>query len=208
MTVRTLKNIRAAALELHNEQNSNVYITSGSRTTWTQARLFYENCIGPNKDADCGTCNVGSICRKESKEDCSSSNVVWKKSSNDYELIGDLAEETDKNTIITKIASTGWASQCPHTSNVAVDIWCAKGKKPNYRGDTDCMEALGKIMQRHEFCRISNEAWHFEIEDSKISSSCLKRDRTYIARGRVYDPKAGGCDSWWYKNKHKCETVA
>ena len=59
------------------------------------------------------------------------------------------------------------------------------------------------------FCRIPNEAWHFEWKELKVSSSCSSSSTVSEAytldRGQnYYDPTEGGtCGLWDYSN-HEC----
>jgi hypothetical protein len=163
----------------------NVVVSSADRDLTKQATLFYKGCLAHGGVCSPVTCNPAD------------SSVV-KKVGGRYTLVGDLAGVTDPNLIISGIVSHADLSRCPHTSRVAVDVWCEGSG--NFTADVDCQVKLMQAMVAAGFCRLSAEAWHFEINDKKVSSSCSITNTTsaYTRGGTPHNPPAT-CGRWNFK---------
>ncbi len=161
-------------------------LTSASRTVRRQAELFYDNCLE----------NLGQPCEIIA---CNPTDrgLVTSGSSSGYRLTGVLAGVTDKETIISTLTSLGEAGNCPHTSKVAVDLWCGTGGQSGY--DPRCQQELTEIMAQNGWCRLNQEPWHFEYNKYALSKSNCTMTATprYYRNGKWHDP--GSCTDWDYK---------
>ena len=174
-----------------------IVVADASRTPAQQADMFYRKCL-VHSDGKCRP----AVC-----EPTKNPKLVSGNSKSGYKLVGILANEKDRNTIITTLANNSKPKNCPHTSNVALDVWCegVSGMKV----DPQCQKALTEIMVQNGFCRLSSEAWHFEWDAKKRSEeSCTQsKSATYTIDGNSHDPLTDGkgneCILWDYK-VHKC----
>ena len=164
----------------------NVVVSSADRDLTKQATLFYKGCLAHGGVCSPVTCNPAD------------SSVV-KKVGGRYTLVGDLLGVTDPNLIVSGIVAHADLSRCPHTSRVAVDAWCEGSG--NFTADVDCQVKLMQAMVAAGFCRLSAEAWHFEINDKKVSSSCSITNTTsaYTRGGTPHNPPAT-CGRWNFKD--------
>jgi D-alanyl-D-alanine dipeptidase len=85
-------------------------------------------------------------------------------------------------------------AQSPHTSGLAVDIYCAGVPKMPFPNGTSnpyapCQLFLEEIMKEAGFCRLYDESWHFESKANKMTpTKCLdefsigimKKGSTYL----------------------------
>jgi hypothetical protein len=185
-----LEALNTAADEFYGKTLKNIQVTSASRSLQGQTTLFYQNCLATG-----GVCSP-STCDPTQSRYKSSSVLSYTKSSG-YSLTGDLAGEKNKATIIETIANEGVASYCPHTSNVAVDIWPQGSGK--FQADVKDMQDLITTMTTNGFCRLSSEAWHFELDSVKVDKqSCQKSYNTTNIKGH----STRGCLR--YNFKHFC----
>jgi hypothetical protein len=183
--------LQAAANDFYNIYGQPIYIASAKRDLREQARLFYNNCLRTGGSCSVDTCNP-------------TSSSVIKKNGSRFEMTGELAGATNQSTIIASLVSHGAYGNCPHTSAVAVDAWCADGGS-NYKHDPACQDALIKTMIKNGFCRLTSEAWHFEYNKKKVSKNCLTSNDSvaYTARAGSFTPQINICKRWDFKN-HKC----
>ncbi|NBS68251.1 hypothetical protein EBT31_04960 [bacterium] len=184
--------LQEAAEDFYDTYGMQIVVASAKRDLEQQARLFYQNCLANNGVCSPPTCNPAS------------SSVVKKNSSKRFELVGELSGVTNSSQIISSIVSHASYGNCPHTSAVAVDLWCNDGGS-NFQHDPACQGRLIETMIEHGFCRLTSEAWHFEYNDKKVSTSCLTSNDsvTYTARSGTYTPPAATCKRWDFKY-HKC----
>ncbi|MFH1632042.1 MAG: pilin [bacterium] len=184
--------LEAASIEFHEATQSNIVLSSAARSVEKQATLFYDNCLSSsNHSCSVITCNPAA-----------GSSIISGNSAG-YTLKGALAGATDRTTIINALVSNANLANCPHTSTIAVDVWCNDGGG-NYVHDPSCQHQLSKIMINNGFCRITAEAWHFELNSLRVSSACSTANTlSYTIRGTTYTPDLS-CDSWDYKN-HTCK---
>ena len=170
------------AMELYNiNNNKKLVVTSAGRTLKDQAGLFYDNCL----------LNDGYRCNPDT---CDITNGGYKEIINSYDIRMD-------EKIIQKLIEKGDANKCPHTSLVAVDVWCDDGGN-NYRHDPNCQNDLTKLMVENGFCRLPSEAWHFEWNHEKVSDSCTTNPNI-IYDDNGDDPTNDGCTLWDYE-AHTC----
>ncbi len=184
--------LQSAAKVFHAETGKNVVITSATRDLTKQATLFYSNCLKTGGVCSPTTCNPAST-------------SVVKKVSGKYTLIGKYANETDSSTIISDIVSNAQVSNCPHTSGIALDAWCADGGS-DYRHDPECQTKLIKAMIGAGFCRLSLEPWHFELDSKKVSTkSCSTswNDASYLLKNGTTETPGTDCQKWDFK-QHRC----
>lgn len=183
--------LKTAATTFHDTYGKNVVVTSGFRDLTKQSKLFYDYCIKTG-----GTCTI-PVCNP-----ASSSVVVVSKGR--YTLTGALSGATNGDVIVAGIAGSANFGSCPHTSGVALDVWCDDGGS-NYQHDPGCQDQLIRTMVTSGFCRLTSEVWHFELNAKKVSSKCLE------SNGRIgYTTKSGtsyapgnDCKKWDFK-QHRC----
>lgn len=184
--------LQTAATDFHTTTGKNIVVTSAVRDLTKQATLFYNNCLANSGICSPTTCNPAS------------SDVI-KKVSGKYTLVGAYASETSSSAIISDMVTHAQVSNCPHTSAVAVDVWCDDGGG-DFRHDPECQAKLITSMVNAGFCRLSVEAWHFELNSKKVSTkSCSTSWNTaaYAKRdGSIITPDAD-CKKWDFK-KHYC----
>ncbi len=173
-----------AVEDFKNETGLSAKLTSASRTVLKQAELFYEHCLS----------QPGRACRTTVACNPASGTSIITGNSRGYTLTGALANVTDKNVIIQSIEAAGDQRKCPHTSGVAVDLWCGSGVKAAY--DPECQQKLTEIMAEYGWCRLDIEPWHFEYNEYALSKSrcSMNATKTYYRSGRPIDP--GTCKSW------------
>jgi hypothetical protein len=181
--------LQSAANTFYNATGKNVVVSSGARDLKKQAQMFYDNCL---RTGTCSpiTCNPAS------------SSVVAKSGSR-YVLTGELSGVTSSSAIISAMVNNASPGNCPHTSAVALDAWCDDGGS-NYRHDPVCQTQLIQSMIGAGFCRLSAEAWHFELNSKKVSSACSTSNNTaaYTIRGKLYTPPSN-CQKWDFR-LHTC----
>lgn len=169
-----------------------IKVTSARRTVTKQAEMFYDNCLS-NSTRSCSvlTCNPAS------------GTGIITGSSSGYTLAGELSGVTDRTTIINTIVSHANLANCPHTSSIAVDVWCDDGGK-EWAHEPNCQKALSEAMVANGFCRISAEAWHFELNSMHVCGDCSTANTySYTVHGTTYSPDLS-CAKWDYKN-NKCQ---
>lgn len=174
----TLTKLQGAAKELHDTARRDILIVSAFRSPDKQATLFYDECLKT------GTCRVPT-CNPVG------SNLV-SKSGDKFTLTGALAGETNRDTIIKTLADNANIGNCPHTSSVAVDVYCVGSRRQAL--DVECTNLLTTAMINNGFCRIKSEPWHFELQDKHVSSDCSTSNNTvnYSRGSKSYTP-ASGC---------------
>ncbi len=186
----TLTALQAAAQEFHDKYNSNIVVSSAKRDLREQARLFYNNCIASGGVCNPPTCNP-------------SNSVVLKNARGRFELAGRLVGEKNSSVIIDAIVADASFANCPHTSAIAVDLWCDDGGS-KYQHNPVCQERLIQTMISKGFCRLTSEAWHFELNSKKVSRNCSTGNNSaaYTIRSRTYTPSPN-CRKWDFRY-HKC----
>jgi len=165
-------------------------VTSGGRTMRHQAELFYDYCLK-------------NSAKKCSPEACSpvgyNSPILSRdKTTKVWTLKGDLANVTDRETIIATIERNGNVANCPHTSTIAVDAWCDTPAGRNWTYQPLCQLNLTKVMIKNGFCRLSSEAWHFELDSRSNSDACSTSNNT--AKYGTNTPDTT-CTWWTYSTR-------
>lgn len=185
--------LQEAAEDFYTTHEQQMYVTSAKRDLDKQARLFYNNCLKHGGVCSPITCNPAST-------------AVIAKNGSRYVLTGELAGETSSDAIIAGIVSHASYGNCPHTSAVAVDVWCNDGGG-SYQHDPACQQTLIETMIDHGFCRLTAEAWHFEFNSKKVSSKCLTSNTTasYTNSKGTFTP-GSDCRRWDFTN-NKCVTA-
>ena len=186
-----------AALEnagntLYENEGVRIKVTSARRTVTKQAELFYDNCLS-NSTKSCTvlTCNPAS------------GMGIISGNSSGYTYTGELAGETSRTAVINAIVSHANLANCPHTSSVAVDVWCDDGGS-NFVHEPSCHKAMSEAMVANGFCRIAAEAWHFELNSMHVCGDCSTANvHSYTLYGTTYTPDLS-CDKWDYKN-NQCQ---
>jgi hypothetical protein len=184
--------LQDAADAFYAATGKNIIVTSADRDLRKQAELFYDNCLAHGGICNVPTCNPAS-------------SAVVTKSSGRYTLTGELAGQTNRETVIGGLVNNAVLSNCPHTSKVALDAWC-EGVS-NFSVDVDCQVKLMQAMSDAGFCRLRSEVWHFEIDAKKVDKSTCSRANTtasYIRSGTTYNPPST-CQRWNFKT-HQCVT--
>lgn len=171
-------------------------VASAKRTNTKQAQLFYDMCLANGGICKPTACNID---RDDVKKDASGK----------YYLTGHLAgvSMSSRDTIISTMAANGNGALCPHTSGLAIDLWCSEGQSKGYIADPVCQQQLIQAMIREGFCRLGSEAWHFEWPKpggGYMSSSCSQGNNTitYTSKGKTKTPTAD-CKRWDFDD-HKC----
>lgn len=185
--------LQEAAEDFYDTFGMQVVVASAKRNLEDQARLFYNHCLANGGTCSPPTCNPASA------------SVVKKTASKRFELVGELSGVTNSSKIISTMVSHAAYGNCPHTSAVAVDLWCNDGGG-NYQHDPACQTRLIQTMIKHGFCRLTSEPWHFEYNDKKVSTSCLSSNSsiTYTTRsGTFTSASMANCKRWDFKY-HKC----
>lgn len=59
-------------------------------------------------------------------------------------------------------------TRCPHTSGLALDIYCKGGNTEHFYAP--CQRLLEQILEKKGFCRLTSEPWHFERP--RMSTTC------------------------------------
>jgi hypothetical protein len=187
-----LSALQTAATSFHSVTGKNVVIASATRSLSKQAALFYNNCI-----------LTGGVC---SPATCNASSGVVTKSGSRWKLTGSYANETSGTAIVAALSNPANAAygNCPHTSGIALDAWCDDGGS-NYRHDPACQGQLITAMVNAGFCRLSSEAWHFELETKKVSTACLTSNTSisYTKKGGTQVTPTSDCAKWNFK-LHTC----
>lgn len=183
--------LQTAAKTFHDTYGHNVVVASAYRDVEKQAKEFYNNCIKTGGTCSITTCNPAS-----------SSVVVVSKGK--YTLTGILAGVTDGDTIVAGIAANANFKACPHTSGVAIDLWCDDGGG-SYKHDPGCQDQLIRTMVASGFCRLTSEVWHFELQSKKLSTNCLQSNSRIGYTTKSGDSYAPGndCKKWDFK-QHRC----
>jgi hypothetical protein len=168
-----------------------VSVTSSSRDLANQGRLYFKNCVeGGKTSCDPVTCNAIPESRR---------NV--------------LNGLTTQAQVINAFETYGSETACPHTSGVAVDIWCEDAS--DFTVDPKCQTELTRLMLKYGFCRLDIEGWHFEWDEKKVSTSSCKQDNTNVYFKKVrgvkeevnplIDPVTSKECLLWNYLEHKCE---
>ncbi len=188
----TLTALQTAATAFHSATGKNVVIASATRSLAKQAGLFYSNCL-----LNGGTCSPPT---------CNASSGVVAKSGSKWVLTGSYANETSGTAIVTALSDPTNAAygNCPHTSGIALDAWCDDGGT-QYRHDPKCQGQLIAAMVNAGFCRLSSEAWHFELNSKKVSSACSTSNNSisYTKSGGTTVNPTSDCAKWNFK-LHTC----
>lgn len=184
--------LQTAAAAFHSATGKNVKIASATRSLSKQAGLFYANCL-----------LTGGVC---SPATCNASSGVVSKTGGKWTLTGEYANETRGAAIVAALSDPNNAAygNCPHTSAVAIDAWCDDGGT-NYRHDPVCQGQLINAMVNAGFCRLASEAWHFELNSKKVSTSCSTsyNSASYTTKGGKTVTPDANCAKWNFKN-HTC----
>ncbi len=188
----TLTALQTAATAFHSATGKHVTIASATRSLGKQASLFYENCLLTG-----GTCAPAT---------CNASSGVVTKSGSTWTLTGSYANTTNGTAIVAALANPENAAygNCPHTSAVALDAWCADGGT-HYRHDPACQGQLITAMINAGFCRLSSEVWHFELNTKKVSSACSTANNSisYQKKDGTTVTPTSDCAKWNFKY-HTC----
>lgn len=183
--------LQAAAKTFHDTYDHNIVVSSAFRPVEKQAKLFYDNCIKTGGTCSVPTCNPAS-----------SSVVLVSKGK--YSLTGVLSGVTNGDTAVAGITANANFAACPHTSGVAIDLWCDDGGS-NYQHDPGCQDQLIRTMVTSGFCRLTSEVWHFELQSKKLSKNCLQSNGRIgytTKKGDSYAP-GNDCKKWDFK-QHRC----
>lgn len=195
VTQETLDALQVAAAALQEDhQGAQLRVSSAFRSPLVQAQLFYQNCLARR----------GGVCAIPTCNPASSAAVVREGSG--YRAVGAAAGQSG-SALVSTIASFAEPGNCPHTSGVALDVWCAQGG--SFSVNVECQQQVITAMTENGFCRLGSEPWHFELNTQKVSShGCSTQNNTtvYTRRGTVYDPAADGCIVWDFK-QNLCSTA-
>ena len=181
--------LQTAAKSFHDKYGINVVVASAKRDLNQQASLFVSNCLKNGGYCNPPTCNPSSIVKKVGGK---------------YQLQGSYAGLTNGNSIVSAMVQHAAYGNCPHTSAIAVDLWC-DDKGGSWKHNPNCQDKLIKVMLENGFCRLKSEPWHFEFDSKKVStSSCSKswNSVTYYRGSKTHSPP-GDCNLWNFKT-HKC----
>ncbi len=184
--------LQIASDAFYEKYQKDIVVTSATRDIKKQAELFYKNCLNNfKKTCSVPTCNPAH-----------GSSIITKNNDGSYTLNGDLTDETNSTTIINALVQNANPANCPHTSTIAVDIFCNDGGA-NFKHDPKCQTDLTKIMIQNGWCRISSEAWHFELNSLHVCSSCstANNNANYTRGGVSYIPDLE-CMAWDFKNNN------
>ncbi len=178
-----------AAIDLYEETNTDIRIVSAFRDPEKQAQLFYDNCL---KTGSCTipTCNPAA------------GTGLVEKVNGQYTLSGSLAGQTSESVIVSQLTQNANIGNCPHTSSVAVDVYCVGSTRNNL--DVECTNEMTRAMIDNGFCRISSEPWHFELNNLSVSRGCSTSNNSisYTRDKRYTVPDT--CVKWdWTKNSCK-----
>ena len=198
-----LADLYAAADEFYATQGDQMKITSGARTPQRQLEIFYEKCSPTSTSASCNPL----VCLNY---DYVTNGVFTRKGNGNWGIDGSI-ETSSKSAFVEDLIDGTKASFCPHTSTIALDIWCELGSYGDYTFDTECMKTLGEIMMKHNFCRLAAEPWHFEYNSLKVSTNCsISQDPCSYTGNSTYnfctDTNAEGetCTKWKGKKNGEC----
>lgn len=190
MITEAIPDLQAALDAFHKETGLSAILTSGSRTVRRQLELFYDYCLE----------NPGGVCTPPTCNPASGSAVI-ERANGGWKLKGSLANETDKTTIINVLEQNSNPGKCPHTSGVAIDIWCARNKGRDYVYEPVCQTELTKALVDNGFCRLKEEPWHFEYNTYKLSSSCqLSDSAAYMRKNGTLQTPDMDCEKWSYRD--------
>lgn len=190
MITEAIPDLQAALDAFHKETGLSAILTSGSRTTRRQLELFYDYCLS----------KPGGVCTPPTCNPASGSAVI-ERANGGWKLKGSLANETDKTTIINVLEQNSNPGNCPHTSGVAIDIWCARNKGRDYVYEPVCQTELTKALVDNGFCRLKEEPWHFEYNQYKLSSSCqLSDSAAYMRKNGTLQTPDMDCEKWSYRD--------
>ncbi|MEK7632853.1 MAG: hypothetical protein AAB473_03605 [Patescibacteria group bacterium] len=183
--------LQNAANAFYAATNKDISVTDATRSLKTQATDFYNNCLKT------GTCSP-TTCNPTSKD-------VVTKSGSKYVLVGEYATLTDAENIISAMVEHATLSNCPHTSAVAIDAWGGP-RAGDFKNDVALQQSLITAMIGAGFCRLSIEAWHFELEAKKVSKrSCTQSWNTtaYIDKntGKL-ESRASSCKVWNFRKSY------
>lgn len=201
--------LNSAATAYYNNYTSSlgihgIRVTSASRTTKDQATLFYNNCLAHGGICKPGTCDPTGSGYTNGSTTISRSSSKPRVFTLKGALIGLGINDTNRSTILSALIADSKTSNCPHTSNVAVDIWPESGHSGNFCASVIEMDALVKTMTdpQYNFCRLDSEAWHFELENVKVDTTSCHTTNTNSHTAGTNNPDST-CSIWDYKN-HCC----
>ncbi len=170
------------------QTGKNIQVTSASRDVSVQARLFFERFMAPGSPHKPSTCDpTGSTYGRS---------TVVSYANRTFTATGMLLGVTDPATGTNILTSNGQARNCPHTSNVAVDIF-PEGSPGDFIANVKDMTTMNQIMTANGFCRLTSEAWHYELDGKQLSKrSCTTANSTPIVSG--HNP--AGCFEYDFKD--------
>ncbi len=190
-----LAHLNAAADAYYAQTGKGIDVTSASRDELGQARLFYADCLVT------GHCSP-SACDPTGSTFNASSVVSYSRATDTFSLTGELAGVKDESTIEGGLASHGVAKYCPHTGNVAVDIW-PQGDGGGFEANVPNMQTMMTTMIANGFCRLSSEGWHYELNSVKVDTrTCQTSYNTTDIQGH----SSAHCQR--YNFRLRCCTVA
>jgi hypothetical protein len=186
-----LAQLQIAVDDFSSRTGRNVVIASGTRDVNKQATLFYNNCLVNGGVCSVPTCNPAA------------GSSVIERNGSVFSLTGSLENERNPSVIINTLIENSEYGNCPHTSAIALDAWC-DDKGGNYQHDPKCQQELIVSMTNNGFCRLASEPWHFELDSTKVSTSCSTSNNTiqYQTKSGIKTP-GNNCQTWDFK-QHKC----
>lgn len=192
----------AAAEEFAAITGDRINVTSGSRTPERQLQIFFDKCGPTSTDANCDPL----VCMNH---DYQQTGKLTRLGDGKWKING--VDVNSQAAFVADLIDDSKTSLCPHTSSVALDIWCEKGSYGDYTFDTQCMRTLGEVMMRHGFCRLEAEPWHFEYDQYHVSSACSTSQDPCVYKGNATynfctDKNAAGetCKKYQAKKAGKC----
>jgi hypothetical protein len=197
---QVLVELQNVSKKFYDATGKKLRVTSASRTVATQAEMFYRHCIQTG-----GKCDNIATCDPTGagpwKKD--SGTVTYTKGAAKPWSMTDTTLNTNKAAAIAKLTENGKARNCPHTSNVAVDIW-PEGSG-GYTANVDQMKKMTELLTSHDdpFCRLNSEAWHFDLDRISMEHGNCKTSNSSVTVGK-YTP-AANCLIYNFKT-HACVT--
>ncbi len=198
-----LESLYAAAEDFFVEASDMIYVAGGSRSPQRQLEIFFDKCSVTKDSAECNPL----VCLNH---DYYTTKKFTRKGGGKWDLDGSV-DVSSKSAFVNDLIGDAKASLCPHTSTVALDLWCTNGRYGDYTFDPQCQKTLGDVMLRNGFCRLAGEAWHFEYNKYKVSSACTTSQNTCEYTGNATynfceDKNAAGesCVKFQGKKAGKC----
>lgn len=184
--------LQQAAAAYNATTGKSIIVTSATRDLKRQAELFYDQCLG----------NPGRACNPITCNPAAGSSVI-SGNSKGYTLTGSLSGVTNRDTIISTLVANSNLANCPHTSTIAVDVWCNDGGG-DWTHNPQCQYEIAQAMNANGWCRIVPEPWHFELQTLSVSRGCSPDNLLeYTTSSGTHKPDLS-CDMWDYKN-HTCK---